>query len=56
MNARESEHNQLKNRTNVEQKSERELVLREPSTARRALCSRRGPSLSCSSFGGRRSR
>ena len=30
--------------------------LREPSTARRASCSRRGPSPSCSSGGGRRSR
>src|SRR5271167_4108438 len=30
--------------------------LREPSTARRASCSRRGPSPSCSSNGGRQSR
>ena len=53
---RESEPTPMKNGTTVERKSERELVVTRTSTARRASCSRPGPSPSCSSSGGRRSR
>ena len=52
---RESEVAPMKNRTTVERKSERELVVTRISTARRASCSRRGPSPSCSGSGGCRS-
>ena len=54
---KESEDTPMKNHTTAERKSERELVpSRELSTPRRASCSRRGPSPSCSSGGGHRSR